>query len=108
MSPRLGMSDLASEVGSWMRHLVICGGLALATCVTTTGAVPLGNGEFMFTVENDLMTSGAGAGAGGAQRRRVATVTAPCGARQMAPGDVSVTPQQPYRSSVFTIQFRCT
>jgi hypothetical protein len=92
-------------VGNGMRHLLIFGGLALAGCVSNTGAVPLGNGEFMVTVENDFMTDGVA----GAQRRAVQTATAQCAEQgmQMVPGDINAAPQRPYTASMFMLRFRC-
>jgi hypothetical protein len=85
-----------------MRQLIVCG-LLLAGCVSNTGAVPLGNGEYMITVENDFMTGGVG----GAQRRGVEAAQVQCGSRPMKPGDVSIKPQVPYQASAFTMRFSC-
>lgn len=84
-----------------MRYLLLCG--LLAGCVSNSGAVPLGNGEYMVTVETDALTGGVG----GAQRRAVEAAAGQCGARPVAPGDVAVTPQRPATSAVFTMRFRC-
>ena len=75
----------------------------LAGCVSNTGALPLGNGEFMVTVENDVFTGGLG----GAQRRAVETAQAQCGSRPMKPGDTLIKPQVPYQASVFSMRFSC-
>lgn len=84
-----------------MRYLLLC--VALAGCVSNTGAVPLGNGEYMVTVETDVLTGGVA----GAQRRAVEAATAQCGARTVVPGDVAVTPQRPATSAAFTMRFHC-
>ena len=85
-----------------MRWLLLCG-LLLMGCVSNSGALPLGNGEYMITVENDALTGGVG----GAQRRAIETAQAQCGSRPMKPGDVLIKPQVPYQASVFSMRFSC-
>ena len=77
--------------------------LATTGCAYNSGAVPLGSGVYMVTVENDALTGGVG----GAMRRATETARQTCGSREVVPVSTDAVPQQPFRSSSFALSFRC-
>ncbi len=94
-----------SRLGIEMHRLLICAGLALAGCQSNTGAVALGNGELMVTTQSDIMSGGLPA----AQQRAIQTAMTKCASEgmQMAPGDTTALPIQPFVGASFILRFRC-
>ena len=86
-----------------MKRLWIGLAMLCTACATNSGAIPLGSGAYMVTVENDVLTGGVG----GAARRATETARETCGAREVVPLSNNVIPKQPARSSSFTFNFRC-
>jgi hypothetical protein len=86
-----------------MRPVILCAALAVVACASNSGALPLGNGEYVVTVENDYLTGGVAGG----HRRAIRTAEAQCGAGKVEPGVVQVKPQQMYTYGEFTMRFRC-
>lgn len=84
-----------------MRHLLVIGGLALAGCTYSTGAMPLGGGEYLVTVEYEDLV-------GTAQRKAVETATEHCSksGQVVVPGEAI--PIRAYGGYPgFSFRFRC-
>jgi hypothetical protein len=88
-----------------VKRLMAVAMLSLAGCTQTTGVLPLGNGEFTITVENDWSTGGLA----GAQRMGVEAAEKHCAAQglRQVPGDVNMSPQVYGGYATFNMRFRC-
>lgn len=77
--------------------------LMAAACGGSSGVTPLGNGEFIVTVESDYLSGGIAA----AQRQAVQEATASCGARRLIPGEARPLLDQRAGYYAFTLRFSC-
>jgi hypothetical protein len=84
-----------------MRYLWVISGLALAGCTYSTGAMPLGDGNYMVTVEHENLV-------GTAQRKAVDAATSHCAklGQVVEPGEAM--PIRGYAGYPgFSFRFRC-
>jgi len=87
-----------------MRRIVLAATAALlAGCGGSSGVSPLGNGEFIVTVESDYLSGGMAA----AQRQAIQEATAACGSRRLIPGQAHPVLDQRAGYYAFTLRFSC-